>query len=436
MSGDVLIIGAGPVGLINALLLAKAGVSVTVIDGEDGIVDSPRAMTYAWSVLDGLEYHGLLDDMMEAGFLSDYRSVRVFQTGEVIYQDYSALNGFALHPYSLTLGQNRLAEVVLKQLNHHPNARVRWNTRFVDLAQSDDAVTVTVETGEGREEIRAPWVIGADGGRSNVRKAIGLDFAGVTWPRRFVATNVYYPFEQYNYPSGYLMDPQWGAVITQITPEGMWRVTYSEDETLPLESVRERIDAYYRHVLPGGGEGYDLQLYSAYSMHQRTAATYRVGRVLLCGDAAHITNPTSGFGLVGGMYDSFCLAEALAAVVKDGADDEILDRYARARRTVYLTVTSPVSADSMRLIFYCDQPQRLEHDLITMRARGEDKAAMRQSMMAPAGLETPSLVDGKTFRQRLAERGRVPEPDGPDLEGKMIRPGGPIRVGAGAQSLV
>ncbi|MDB5697324.1 MAG: 2-polyprenyl-6-methoxyphenol hydroxylase-like oxidoreductase [Alphaproteobacteria bacterium] len=409
MSNEVLIVGAGPVGLITALLLAKVGVQVTIVEAEAGIVDSPRAMTYAWSVLDGLEVHGLLDDMIAAGFLNHDRAFRVFRTGETILHRYDVLQGLVFHPYTLTLGQNRLAEVVLSHLSRYPNATIRWNTRLVGLEQDARQVTARVEGPDGPERIEAAWLVGCDGGRSGVRKEVGLGFEGITWPRRFVATNIYHEgFAEHQTPSGYLIDPKWGAVNAQITEEGLWRVTYSEDETLPLDGVRDRIDAFMKKTLPGK-QDYELMLYSAYSMHQRTAPTYRVGRVLLSGDASHVTNPTSGFGLVGGMYDAFCLGEALTAVVREGHDDEILDRYSTERRNIFLGVTSPMSSDSMRLIFYCDNPVRLEHDLITLRHRATDTRALRQAQLAPAALETPSLVTGKTFAERLREQGRTPD---------------------------
>ena len=120
--------------------------------------------------------------------------------------------------------------------------------------------------------------------------------------------------EKYGWTSGYLVDPIYGAVIYKVDNEGLWRFTFVEENTKPVESDEARIREFADAVLPGD-KRFDLVLHSEYNMHQRTAATYRVGHILLAGDAAHVTNPTSGFGLMGGMYDAFVLSEALAAVV-------------------------------------------------------------------------------------------------------------------------
>jgi 3-(3-hydroxy-phenyl)propionate hydroxylase len=137
-------------------------------------------------------------------------------------------------------------------------------------------------------------------------------------------------------------------------------------------------------------------------MHQRTAATYRRGRVLLAGDAAHITNPTSGFGLMGGLYDSFALSEALAAVVRGQAGVEILDRYSEQRIRIYHEIISPISSESLRLVFNSGDRDRLDRDLAVLRARKSDPEAMRKFLSAPAALETPSLLTGRTLAQRAA----------------------------------
>ena len=398
---EVLVVGAGPVGLMTALGLAREGVSVTLLEAEDDIVYSPRAISYAWSILPALELFGVLDDMITAGHIVDDRCWRIFRTGETIVYNHDAVRGITDRPYSLTLGQDLLARVVLQHLKRYPNVSIHWGTKFVGLTQTPDKVIVTAEKAGAALEFAANWVVAADGGRSAVRKAVGLTMDGFTWPQRFVVTNIYYDFEKFGWNSGYLVDPVYGAVVYKINLEGLWRFTFAEQVTQPLETVLDRILQFIRTVLPGD-QKYELALHTAYNMHQRTAASYRVGRVVLSGDAAHLTNPTSGFGLMGGLYDSFALSESLAAVVNGKASDEILNRYSEQRRRVYHEVTSPISSESLRLVFNSQDEARLEKDLALLRGRKSDPEAMRKFLSAPAALETPSLVSGRTLAQRLA----------------------------------
>ncbi|WCT72205.1 NAD(P)/FAD-dependent oxidoreductase [Sphingomonas naphthae] len=388
---DVTIVGAGPVGLLTALGLGRAGFDVEVIDAAPGVNTAPRAMSYTWAVFADLEKLGVLDDLLAAGLRDDARSWRVRRTGETIVFDFSALRPYTDRAYGLTLGQDRLSDVVLGHIARIDNITIRWSTAFTGLRQTPEAIVVSAESPEGPVEIVAPWLIGCDGGRSAVRKSLDLPFAGITFPHRFVATNIHYDFDSHGWLSGYLIDPEFGAIVAKIAGDDLWRVTFAEDASLPHEGMEKRITRFIEEILPGSKD-FDLAAWTPYNMHQRTAPTYRVGRVLLAGDAAHVTNPTSGLGLMGGMLDGFALCEALVAVLSGRADDTILDRYSDARRAVFTQQTSPISVRSMNLVFHSHDETELERSLAWGRRLMADPDAMGQYLAAAITLRTPSLV--------------------------------------------
>jgi 3-(3-hydroxy-phenyl)propionate hydroxylase len=119
------------------------------------------------------------------------------------------------------------------------------------------------------------------------------------------------------------------------------------------------------------------------------------------GDAAHDTNPTSGFGLVGGLFDSYILTEALGAVLRREVDEKVLDRYNQDRLTAFWTVTSPQSVESKRLVFHSQDPDRLEVDLQMLRRVSADPNLLLNFWLGGSRVESPSVVTGK-----LLSRGR------------------------------
>jgi 3-(3-hydroxy-phenyl)propionate hydroxylase/6-hydroxy-3-succinoylpyridine 3-monooxygenase len=228
-----------------------------------------------------------------------------------------------------------------------------------------------------------------------VRKGLGLTFEGMTWPERFVATNVYHDFESAGYGlTTMVIDDEWGAVIVKIARDGLWRCTYMEDAGLPERTFLERVPDAYEHLLPGHG-GYTLDRAAPYRMHQRCAESFRKGRVVLVGDAAHVTNPTGGLGLTGGLFDAFALWPTLAAVLLDGADPARLDRWAEDRRTTYLEKTSPQAMANKRLVLHaCGGGAELEAALGGLRAMAADPDVRLQRLMFVKSLDTTSPVEG------------------------------------------
>lgn len=391
---DVIVVGGGPTGFVTALGLAQAGVDVCLIEGAAGINSSPRACVYHWSMLDGLERLGIREEAEAIGYTKDDYLWLVKKTGERLPYDLKVLARVTRFPYNIQLGQDRLAEICQRRLEALPNAQVHWRTVFTGLSQDGEGVTLRAEAPDGTRELRARWVIGADGAGSAVRKALGLSFDGMTWPERFVATNLRHDFESGGYwQSTMVVDDEWGAVIVKITRDGLWRCTFMEDAALPEATYLERIPEAFRHLLPGRG-GYELDQASPYRMHQRCAASFRRGRVVLAGDAAHVTNPTGGFGLTTGLFDAFALWPTLAAIVLEGADPALLDIWAEERRAIFLDKTSPQACAYKDFVFHaCGGGARLEERLEGMRAMVRDPDVRLQRLLFTKGLETTSPAE-------------------------------------------
>ncbi|WP_338240769.1 FAD-dependent oxidoreductase [Aurantiacibacter hainanensis] len=360
---DVVIVGAGPVGMLTALALAQTGASVRVLEKEPHIINSPRAAVYFPSTLIILKELGILDELLEIGFTNrtfgthipefDYHSVVETRPVEGIPFD-----------YQLHAGQHDVARVAMEHAQKL-GVEVLFDHEVTAIAEDGDGVTVTA----GGTDFRARWLIGADGARSTVRKLAGIEFEGHTWPERFVATNVKFPFQELGYQqANFVCDPVNMAVIAQLDREGLWRCTYMEDAALPLESYEDRIHQRYEWFMQGRKD-YEIVSSSPYMLHQRAGETLRKGRVLLAGDAAHATNPCGGLGLTSGVWTGVVLADVLGAVLRGEEDEAILDRFSDERRRIFWEVVSPAATENKRMLQESDMEAR-KRDLEHVRALG------------------------------------------------------------------
>ena len=387
---EVLIIGAGPVGLLSAVALAQLGVDVMVVEAEAGLNDSPRAAVHFATTLVPIRDLGLLEDL-------EARSLKVrsfgfhapaFDFHPVLSM--SCMSGITFD-YQLHCGQDVVGRIAMTHAERR-GARVRFSHRLVGLSQEAEYVHADMQTTDGMKRIKADWVIGADGARSTVRELLGLEFLGHTWPNRFVATNIYCDMVAYGYqPSNFICDPLYGGVVAQLDEAGLWRLTYHESGAHPVGSFMERLPEKFAGFFPRGAP-YRIKAAQPYVIHQRCAERLRVGRVLLAGDAAHATNPTGGLGLTSGLFDTYVLYEALAAVIHGAADDAILDRYSQERRRIFLDYASPRASENKRLIYHSSDPVRLEQDLRMLRRLETDRDFLMQTVSFTKQLETPSLL--------------------------------------------
>ena len=384
----VIVVGAGPVGFLIALGLARNGIPVTLLEAGEAIAESPRAAVYFPTTVKVLDELGVLEDALAVGLKNLFFCFRVLETGEVVMVDTTAsMPADEPYPYNLHFGQHILARIVMDHLARIPHARVRFRHTVVGLEQDGSGVTLSADTPEGRKQVRSEWLVGADGAGSSVRRLLGLPFEGHTWPDRFVATNVRYPFDKFGFaPANMVADPVNWAVVARLGRENLWRVTYGEDATLPEGEALRRIPAHYRAIMPSRDEAYEVVAASPYRVHERCAPSFRVGRVLLAGDAAHVCNPCGGMGLTSGVIDAKALAQVLSAVIAGKAGEQVLDFYSVERRRVYHEVTSPIATEFKRRLSERD-PDKRHADLRIFREIAENPKAAPQSASLSAQIE-------------------------------------------------
>jgi len=368
---QVIIAGTGPVGLVAALALVQRGVFVLALEAEPGLTHDLRAGSFHPPTVEMLDALGVGAAMHDAGLKVPIWQFRDRLEGVVAEFDLGLLRDETKFPYRLHLEQHRLTPMLLERLKSFPEAEVHFSSAVTGFAQDAEGVTVMVEAGGGPQQFRGDWLIGADGGRSTVRRETGIEFEGYTWPERFLVASTTRELGDHGFAhTAYIADPdRWAAVfkVPDKGPPGLWRIAYPTDPDIPEAEVltSEEIKRRLEELFPFGG-AFPLKYRSTYRVHQRVAKQFRQGRVLLAGDAAHVNNPLGGFGLNGGIHDAVNLAEKLAEVIHQRAGAELLDRYEVQRRTVNVEYVQAQSIRNKRMIEARD-PEVRKKNLEEMR---------------------------------------------------------------------
>jgi 3-(3-hydroxy-phenyl)propionate hydroxylase len=381
----VIVVGAGPVGLVTAVGLAREGIPVVVLEAEPHLFHDLRAGSFHPPSLEVLEPLGITSKLHETGIVVNEWQLRDRLQGVIAQMDLGVLKSETPYPYRLHLEQHKLTPIAYEMLTRIPGAEVRFSNRVTGVEQTADAATVTVETPGGRHTLDARWVIGADGGHSPVRKSCGIPFDGMTWPEKFALVST--PFDLgalgFTY-TAYVSDPeQWCAVfkLPDKGPPGLWRFLYgckvdeSDEDALSEENIERRL----QYVVPRETT-YEIKYKGIYRVHQRVAKTFRSGRVLLAGDAAHLNNPIGGFGMNAGIQDAGSLISKLAAVWYGRADDTILDLYVRQRREVNIEYVQAVSIRNKETLEERD-PEVRRRRLDDYRRAAADPALAKEILM-------------------------------------------------------
>jgi len=389
----VVIVGAGPVGMVCALALNRRGVPVTVLEQEPEPVEDQRAASLHPTTLEFLDELGVTEKIIPLGLVSSaYRFHDRVSQGVVAEFDLGLMKDEFKFPYVLQYEQYKLTASIAAEYGNASDFDVRFSHTVTGLRETADHVDVEVTTPDGTETIRADYVIGCDGGRSTVRKIAGIEFEGFTYPERFIKIATSFDFGKHN-PKvafrNYFSDPSEWCNLFKVQgkrPPGLWRaiMPIQAAETDDIALSPERIEARMQKFFPSGGR-YEIEYVNVYGAHQCVAQTFRKGRVLLAGDSAHVNNPIGGMGMNGGIHDGINLADKLARVVRGEADDDLLDLYSRQRRHAAVKYVQAQTIANKRLMEERDPEVRTKNfDELRRTAENLDtaKAYMRRAALA------------------------------------------------------
>ncbi len=391
----VVVVGAGPVGLCLSLALAQAGIPVCLIEqlGDHNLLEQvPRAGTNHPATLEMLDRIGLYQKLEPRGIVAPLFHYWDRHENKLIAAfDHIHLKDDTRFPYVLQCERIKIVEEALKMAKAHPLIDLRLRTTFTAFEQDADGVTAHLTNPAGEDEvIKGRYIVSGEGARSIIRKDLGIDFEGFTYPDRTLNIEVAYDFRKHGYAErNYISDPdEWSNLFHWKGPPDRWRVhfpTASEEDPEALQRP-EALQARLQGFLPKAGD-YEIVGSNLYTVHQRVATRFRSGRAILAGDSAHVNSPIGAMGMNSGVHDAFNLADKLVKILRKEVGDEVLDRYERQRRHVAVQHTQAETIRNKRLLAEKDPAVRKKnHD--QLRRISEDPKLARAFLLRTSLFES------------------------------------------------
>jgi len=333
----VLIIGAGPVGLVAALRLARAGIPVTLIEKDARLQVDLRASTFHPPTLEMLDELSLTEPLLREGLRTHTWQIRMHETHERVEFDLGTIHADTRYPFRLQVEQRVLCRLAADRVANEPLVDLHMNTELFAFEQNELRVLAKLRSSDGdTKQVETPFMIATDGAKSTVRALLGVPFEGLTYPETTILVTTRFPFEQH-LPGLANVNYVWyeGGTFSLLRLPDLWRVSLypddgeSDDEALMTDSLLRKLQLIVRRE-----DAWTIEERRPYRIHQRIVSDYRVGRILLAGDAAHLNSPSGGMGMNGGIHDAFNLTAKLPDVWNRVAPLQSLDRYTRQRRPI------------------------------------------------------------------------------------------------------
>ncbi|PZC40319.1 MAG: 3-(3-hydroxy-phenyl)propionate hydroxylase [Chloroflexi bacterium] len=332
---NVIIAGAGPVGMVAALKLAQNGVNVTVLEKGKTFPRDLRASTFHPPTLEMLDELGMTDELIKDGLVAPFWQFRDRTKGPIAVFDLSILSDITPFPFRVQIEQWQLVEKIYAKFTNYSNVNVLFEHQVIGARQDDDIVKVLTWGPEGEKTLEGKFLIASDGADSVIRKSLAIEFEGFTIPEKFWVITTPFHFENHmeNLSEiNYVSDPSEWLVL--LRNKNYWRVLFPMYEDRSDQELMSDIAANTQlQKLLHQDDDYEILHKSIYRVHQRVAARYRHGNIFLAGDAAHINNPLGGMGMNGGIHDAWNLAEKIIISNKTN-DTELFDLYERQRKTI------------------------------------------------------------------------------------------------------
>jgi 2-polyprenyl-6-methoxyphenol hydroxylase-like FAD-dependent oxidoreductase len=338
LDAQVAVIGAGPIGMTLAGRLAQHGVSVLLLEQQPQHTgEGSKALCMQRETLEIWARLGIGEQVARRGV--QWNLGRTYFRARELFQVRLPGSAGDHFPPFVNINQTEVEEMLLARLGELPPVDLRWSHRLVELAQEADGVTLRCETPDGEKTLRVAYLVGADGAHSSVRRLLGAGFPGHSHPDLFLICDIR---AQLSFPHErrFFFDPPENPgrqVLIHPQPDDTWRIDWQVPPSTDLDAERSSggLDRRIR-ALVGAGTPYELAWVTLYRFHQRLVERFRIGRVLLAGDAAHLLSPFGARGLNSGAADAENLAWKLAAVLAGEASDRLLESYHAERRAAAL----------------------------------------------------------------------------------------------------